>query len=141
MLQPPMLTARFVAALAASCAVAACGATAPATTSSALAPADEVAAVGPLTASQSALVKDAIQKMVERPDTVRLSAVTAKTLPGKEGLHVCGYVAGGGLSNETPFYVELRDEAGQWKSHRGQVGADPAKRAKVRFVCRHNDAG
>ncbi|MEO1207623.1 MAG: hypothetical protein AAFV45_14950 [Pseudomonadota bacterium] len=131
--------AKRVAVVMAIGVVAACGANPPATTAAALAPKADFATDENLTAAQSVLVKQAVQKMLPQPETVRLSAVNGKTLQGKEGFHVCGYASGGGLTGDTPFYVELRQAARQWTSHRGQVGADAARLAKVRFVCRHHD--
>ncbi len=57
---------------------------------------------------------------------------------GAEGVHVCGNLqsADSAVSGALPFYVELRDVAGQALAERGQVGSDDKKRAKVTFMCR-----
>ncbi len=95
-----------------------------------------------LTDAQVTVVHDGVKKIVANPDTAKFSKETAVSLAGKPGVHVCGYVnhiAAGGRTPDLPFYVELRGEAGQPVAHRGQVGQDDAKRAKVKFVCRHTD--
>ncbi len=94
-----------------------------------------------LTPAQSQLVENGVKQMVES-QTAGLSAVTATRLPGKPGIHVCGFVSkslpDGKSGPDQPFYVELREVDGKPETERGQVGSDPSKLSKVNFVCRHN---
>ncbi len=95
-----------------------------------------------LTESQTSIVHDGVRKMIANPGTAQFKPAQAVTLQGKPGIHVCGYVSHKPQESsalaELPFYVELREENGQTLAHRGQVGLDEAKRAKVKFVCRHS---
>lgn len=102
---------------------------------SALLAGDEVA----LNAAQAKVVEDGVRSMIGNPSAASFEGVAARKLDGKQGVHVCGYVTAAGLSVQTRFYVELRNEAGVPVAQRGQVGTDDAKLAKVRFVCRKHD--
>jgi hypothetical protein len=94
-----------------------------------------------LTQAQNKVVEDGVRKMVENSDA-QLKAVTATRNASLPGVHVCGYVmskdAGGKDGPDLPFYVELREAEGKPVAERGQVGTDPSKRSKIKFVCRQN---
>ena len=93
-----------------------------------------------LSSEQVNVVTEGVKQIVANPQSVEISSTTAVALAGKPGIHVCGYLtheAAGGRTPELPFYIEVRDEAGKPVAHRGQVGLDDAKRASVKFVCRH----
>lgn len=74
---------------------------------------------------------------------VTFLAVKAMKFETEPGHHICGYMKyqdSSGSWQEPPFYVELRnDEAGAPTLHRGQLGSDDGKIAKVKFVCRSHD--
>jgi len=95
-----------------------------------------------LTSEQSQLVEDGVRQMVENPGSAQLSAVSAITIAQQPGVHVCGYVktkdAAGKEGPDLPFYVELREADGKPVTERGQVGSDPSKTSKIKFVCRRN---
>lgn len=94
-----------------------------------------------LTPAQSKVVEDGVREMVENTGA-QLKAVTSTRIASLPGVHVCGYVmskeAGGKDGPDLPFYVELRDVEGKPVAERGQVGSDPSKRSKIKFVCRRN---
>lgn len=94
-----------------------------------------------LTSPQSKLVEDGVRQMIENPGA-QLSAVTAISIAQQPGVHVCGYVkstdAAGKEGSDLPFYIELREADGKPVAERGQVGSDPSKISKIKFVCRRN---
>ncbi len=94
-----------------------------------------------LTQAQNKVVEDGVRQMVENAGA-QLKAVTATRNASLPGVHVCGYVmskdAGGKDGPDLPFYVELREVEGKPVAERGQVGTDPSKLSKIKFVCRHN---
>lgn len=118
--------------------LAGCGAAPPGQSSAAISTAPAGGEIS-LNAAQAKVVEDGVRSMIGNPSAASFQGVAARKLDGKEGVHVCGYVTAAGLSGQTRFYVELRDEAGGPVAHRGQVGTDDAKLAKVRFVCRRHD--
>jgi hypothetical protein len=90
--------------------------------------------------AQTAAVEDGVRRMVPNPETAKFSAPVARM--GKEDatVDVCGHVGyldpATAKTVEQPYYVELRETNGRPAAERGQVGGDPAKLAKVRFMCR-----
>lgn len=94
-----------------------------------------------LTSAQSQLVEDGVKQMVENQGA-QLSAVSAITIAQQPGVHVCGYVktrdAAGKEGPDLLFYVELREVDGKPVTERGQVGSDPSKISKIKFVCRRD---
>lgn len=94
-----------------------------------------------LTSAQSKLVDDGVKQMVENQGA-QLSAVSAISIAQQPGVHVCGYVktqdAAGKEGPDLPFYVELRELNGKSVTERGQVGSDPSKTSKIKFVCRRH---
>ena len=95
-----------------------------------------------LTSEQSQVVEGGVRQMVEYPGSAQLSAVSAITITRQPGVHVCGYVktkdAAGKEGPDLPFYVEMLEVAGKPEATRGQVGSDPSKAAKIKFMCRRN---
>ena len=95
-----------------------------------------------LTTAQSQVVEDGVKQMVLNPGSAELSAVSATTVAQQPGVHVCGFVktkdATGKEGADLPFYVELRELDGKPVTERGQVGSDPSKISKIKFVCRRN---
>ena len=95
-----------------------------------------------LTPQQAQAVRNGVKQMVEAKGDVKISAVTATQKPEKPGIHVCGFVAepgsGGKQGEDKPFYIELREADGKPVAERGQVGNDPSRLSKVRFMCRLN---
>ena len=94
-----------------------------------------------LTQAQNQVVVDGVRQMVE--DTgAQLKAVSSTRIPEQPGVHVCGYVmskdASGKDGPDLPFYIELREAEGKPVAERGQVGTDPSKLSKIKFVCRWN---
>jgi hypothetical protein len=61
--------------------------------------------------------------------------LTSLKKPGEPGTHVCGYVKTSAIKS-APLYVELREANEGIVAERGQIGANPANLAKVRFMCR-----
>lgn len=96
-----------------------------------------------LSPAQIRIYQEAVAKVMDVNQLPTFKAVKAMKLEAKPGVHVCGYVghkSTNGQNAELPFYIELRqDETNKPMIHRGQVGLDEAKRAKVKFVCRHHD--
>ena len=94
-----------------------------------------------LTQAQNKVVEDGVRQMVENAGA-QLKAVTATRNASLPGVHVCGYVmskdASGKEGPDLPFYVELREAEGKPVAERGQVGTDPSKLSKIKFVCRQN---
>ncbi len=94
-----------------------------------------------LSPAQNKVVEDGVRKMVENA-AAQLKAVTATRIAAQPGVHVCGYVmskdASGKEGPDLPFYVELREAEGKPVAERGQVGTDPSKLSKIKFVCRKN---
>ena len=94
-----------------------------------------------LTHAQSQVVDAGVRQMVENT-SAQLKAVTATRIASLPGIHVCGYVmtkdANGKDGPDVPFYVELREAEGKPVAERGQVGTDPSKLSKIKFVCRRN---
>lgn len=95
-----------------------------------------------LTPQQTQALRDGLKQMVEAKGDVKVSAVTATRQPEKPGVHVCGFVAkpgaGDNRGEDMPFYVELREADGKPVAERGQVGNDPSRLSKVRYMCRLN---
>lgn len=81
--------------------------------------------------------------MIPNPTTANFSNHKARTAKQSAAIDVCGYVRYLDNNNrntvEQPYYVELRDVNGKPNAERGQIGGDPAKLAKVRFMCRAHD--
>lgn len=100
------------------------------------------AAARTLSAAQIAATQAGVQKMVPNAATAKFSNHAARIIANKPGIHVCGYVNYLDSDNlktvEQPYYVELREVNGQPSAERGQVGGDPGKLAKVRFLCREH---
>lgn len=98
-----------------------------------------------LSAEQVALYQAGVKEILPAPETASFQGVRALEYGTPKGVHICGYVgysAPQKVRQEVPFYVELRQEDGKPLVHRGQVGTDEAKRAKVKFVCRgHEKSG
>lgn len=94
-----------------------------------------------LNEAQNKVVEDGVRQMVANAGA-RLKAVTSTRIPEQPGIHVCGYVmskdANGKDGPDLPFYVELREAEGKSVAERGQVGTDPSKLSKIKFVCRRN---
>ena len=90
--------------------------------------------------NQRAAVHAGVRKMIPNPDTAKFLADGARKGKADEGTHVCGHVTyvdpATSKSVEQPYYVELRVTNGVPNAERGQVGGDPAKLAKVKFLCR-----
>ena len=95
-----------------------------------------------LTTSQREATRAGVRRMVPNPETATFTGETARQGKPGEGLHVCGHVSYkdpvASKPVEQPFYVELRESNGRPNAERGQVGGDPAKLAKVRFLCRNH---
>lgn len=95
-----------------------------------------------LTPQQSQAVRNGVKQMMEAKGELKISAITATRQPEKPGVHVCGFVAepgpGGKQGEDKPFYIELREADGKPVAERGQVGNDPSRLSKVRFMCRLN---
>jgi hypothetical protein len=94
-----------------------------------------------LTLAQNKVVEDGVRQMAANPGA-QLKAVTATRIAEQPGIHVCGYVATKGANGkegtDLPFYVELREAEGKPVAERGQVGSNPSKLSKIKFVCRRN---
>jgi hypothetical protein len=94
-----------------------------------------------LTQAQNKIIEDGVRQMVSN-NAAQLKAITATRIPEQPGIHVCGYVmkkdANGKDGPDVPFYVELREAEGKPVAERGQVGTDPSKLSKIKFVCRRN---
>ncbi len=94
-----------------------------------------------LTAGQESLYQEAVKSILPAKAAVKYSSVKTLKFETQEGYHTCGYAIyknEAGQANETPFYVELRKIDEKYAVHRGQVGTDDGKKAKVKFVCRHH---
>lgn len=95
-----------------------------------------------LTAAQSQVVESGVKKMVANPQGAALKSVTAVTVDQLPGIHVCGHVSAKGVDGkqgpDLPFYLELREADGKPVAERGQVGSDPSRLSKVKFMCRRN---
>lgn len=94
-----------------------------------------------LTEDQVRLYQDGVRAAIPNPESANFVSVKAMELKGQPGLHICGHVKyddAAATPTEAPFYAELREEEGKPTLHRGQVGEDEAKRAKVDFVCREH---
>lgn len=94
-----------------------------------------------LTEEQTMTYQNGVRAAIPNPDSANFLSVKAMELKGQPGLHICGdvrYDDAAATPTEAPFYAELREEEGKPKLHRGQVGEDEAKRAKVDFVCRNH---
>lgn len=95
-----------------------------------------------LTSEQSQALESGVRQMVDNPGAARLSAVSAITIAQQAGVHVCGYVktkdAAGKEGPDLPFYVEMLEVEGKPVAERGQVGSDPSRAAKIKFMCRRN---
>lgn len=94
-----------------------------------------------LTAGQERIYQDAIKSILPTKSSVKFEAVKTLKFETQEGYHTCGYANyknEAGQKSETPFYIELRKTNEQYAVHRGQVGTDDGKKAKVKFVCRHH---
>lgn len=97
--------------------------------------------IASLDANEVQLYRDGLKQIIVNPQTAKFLGVKALKFSIKDGVHVCGYVNHSnseGLVKDVPFYVELRRDAGVSVVHRGQIGSDPAKLSKVKFVCRYH---
>lgn len=133
----------LMAALMTGGALAGCGGGGPSPADNAAALVTDMMPNAPsgLTDAEQKLVEQTVRGMIDDAADATFIAITKNTRDGAEGTDVCGYVKAATLAGETRFYVELRaGPDGAPKAHRGQVGTDEAKRAKVAFVCRHNAA-
>ncbi len=94
-----------------------------------------------LTQAQNQVIEEGVRQMVENTGA-QLKAITATRIAEQPGVHVCGYVTKKGANGkdgpDVPFYVELREAEGKPVAERGQVGTDPSKLSKIKFVCRRN---
>lgn len=105
---------------------------------------DEFKQVVELTPEQTTLYQSSLKQILTNPQTATFSNVKALKFTGEPGTHICGYVKTKteiAEAAEQEFYIELRLLNEQDIVQRGQVGSDPAKLAKVKFVCRHHQAG
>lgn len=94
-----------------------------------------------LTAGQEGLYQEAVQSILPTKSAVKFTSVKTLKFETQEGYHTCGYAKyknETGQTSETPFYVELRKANEKYGVHRGQVGTDDGKKAKVKFVCRNH---
>lgn len=94
-----------------------------------------------LTVGQEGLYQEAVQSILPTKSPAKFLTVKTLKFHDQEGLHTCGYAnykTEAGQNSETPFYVELRKTTEKYGVHRGQVGTDDEKKAKVKFVCRHH---
>lgn len=94
-----------------------------------------------LTEGQERLYQEAIQSILPNKSPVKYTSVKTLKFETQDGYHTCGYATyknEAGQNSETPFYVELRKTDEKYGVHRGQVGTDDGKKAKVKFVCRHH---
>ena len=94
-----------------------------------------------LTEGQEKLYQDAVQSILPAKAPVKFLSVKTLKFETEEGYHTCGYVNyknEAGQNTEVPFYVELRKTEKEYVVHRGQVGTNDGKKAKVKFVCRHH---
>ncbi len=93
-----------------------------------------------LSKEQVGAVQDGVRRMIPNPDSAKFLGDTARKAKEGPGIDVCGHVdyldSDGKTRVEQPYYVELRKTNGQPNAERGQVGGDPSKLAKVRFLCR-----
>ncbi len=103
-----------------------------------------------LTIAQRKLVSDGVREMVAKEtvnggEDAKLQGFTAFRLPSNSGIHVCGDVSyqiePGKATASAPYYLEFIDENGTLEAKRGQVGFNNLKKSKVKFMCRHKDAG
>ena len=95
-----------------------------------------------LTGDQERIYQEAVQSILPTKAPVKYVRVKTLKYDDQEGYHTCGYVNyknEAGQNSETSFYVELRKADGKTLVHRGQVGTDDGKKAKVKFVCRHHE--
>ncbi|MGH1406747.1 MAG: hypothetical protein ACRBBJ_09355 [Rhodomicrobiaceae bacterium] len=94
-----------------------------------------------LTEGQERLYQEAVQSILPNKSSVKYTSVKTLKFETQDGYHTCGYAIyknEAGQNSETPFYVELRKTDEKYGAHRGQVGTDDGKKAKVKFVCRHH---
>ena len=94
-----------------------------------------------LTEGQEKLYQEAVQSILPAKTPIKFLSVKTLKFATEEGYHTCGYANyknEAGQNSETAFYVELRKTEGKYAVHRGQVGTDDGKKAKVKFVCRHH---
>ena len=93
-----------------------------------------------LSKDQIGAVHAGVRRMVPNPDSASFSSDIGRMAKQGSGIDVCGHVryldTDGQTKVEQPYYVELRETNGQPNAERGQVGGDPSKLAKVRFLCR-----
>lgn len=93
-----------------------------------------------LSKEQVGAVHDGVRRMIPNPASAKFLGDTARKAKEGPGIDVCGHVgyldSDGKTRVEQPYYVELRKTNGQPNAERGQVGGDPSKLAKVRFLCR-----
>ncbi len=96
------------------------------------------------------LVSDGVREMVAKEtvnggEGAKIGGFTAFRLPPKTGIHVCGDVSyqlePGKPTVSAPYYLEFSDQGGKLEATRGQVGFDKLKKSKVKFMCRHKNAG
>ena len=95
-----------------------------------------------LSKEQIGAVHDGVRRMVPNPESASFTGEIGRKAKQGPGLDVCGHVryldSDGKTKVGQPYYVELRDTNGQPNAERGQVGGDPSKLAKVRFLCREH---
>ncbi len=103
-----------------------------------------------LSAAAKKLVSDGVREMVAKEtvnggEGAKIGRFTAFRLPPKTGIHVCGDVSyqlePGKPMASAPYYLEFSDLDGKLEATRGQVGFDNLKKSKVKFMCRHKNAG
>ena len=98
-----------------------------------------------LTSAQLLSIQAGVKQMIVNPESAQFSRATAFTIPPEAGIHVCGYVKykgeNGTYGAHFPYYLELRDKDGKTVAERGQVGSDPSKLSKVKFMCRRHGLG
>ena len=96
-----------------------------------------------LSKEQIGATHDGVRRMIPNPQSSKFLGDTARKAKEGPGIEVCGNVdyldTDGKTRVEQPYYVELRETNGQPNAERGQVGGDPSKLAKVRFLCREHN--
>lgn len=96
-----------------------------------------------LNKAQLNAVQSATRQIIPNPDSAKFSSAKAINLAGEQSLHVCGHVRfrqNGSYGKDLPYYMELKDGSSKPEVKRGQVGDNPSRLSKVRFMCRrHGD--
>lgn len=90
--------------------------------------------------AQRQIVEKGVRQIIHDSGAAKIKTMKAAAAKAPGHANVCGYVsyaaAGGGGSVEQQYFIELGPEAGVETALRGQVASNPAKRAKVEFICR-----